>query len=69
MKTESSFLNGKSATRGTKGSARPDVYDEKAGDVYDYKFTTNPGEVISKAQQDHNLKNLPKVVDQIEINP
>ncbi len=53
----------------TKGSARPDVYDVLSGVVYDYKYVKNPGLGIPYRQQNNNLRNLPYVTNQIEINP
>jgi hypothetical protein len=69
LKVEESYLNGQIKPRGTPGSARPDLYDPITGDVYDYKFTTNPGNGISSRQQIHNANNLPKIGQQVEINP
>lgn len=67
--TERSYLGGSPVSRGTAGSARPDVYDPVSGAVYDYKFTVNPGRGIPTRQQNNNLSNLPNVTSQTEINP
>lgn len=69
LEVEESYLNGQIKPRGTPGSARPDLYDPITGNVYDYKFTTNPGNGISSRQQFHNAVNLPKTGQQVEINP
>ncbi|UFH60182.1 hypothetical protein LN246_04875 [Sulfurovum mangrovi] len=69
LKLEQSFKDKKPTFYGDKGSARPDVFDEDAGIVYDYKFVKEPGNGISSAQQSKNLNNVPDVMDQIEINP
>ena len=67
--TEQSYLGGTQVSRGTPGSARPDVYDPASGAVYDYKFTINPGRGIPARQRAKNLRNLPNVTSQTEINP
>lgn len=71
LETETSYLNKNPipVNRGTKGSARPDVYDPITGTIYDYKFVKNPGKGISQRQQNHNSNNVPFVTNQIEINP
>ena len=71
LMSETSFLNRnpQPVPRGTAGSARPDVYNPKTGEVFDYKFTKNSSNPISNAQQAHNLQNLPKVTSQTAIHP
>jgi len=69
LRVEISYRGGQPAKYGTKGSARPDLYDPNTGGVYDYKFVTNPGQGISTRQQMHNRANLPSVGRQVEINP
>jgi hypothetical protein len=46
LEIERSYLNGGRVSRGTSGSSRPDVYDPVSGDVYDYKFVRNPGQLL-----------------------
>ncbi|MGW0131588.1 polymorphic toxin-type HINT domain-containing protein [Streptomyces sp. NPDC003299] len=67
--TEQSYLRGVQVPRGTKGSARPDVFDPTSGIVYDYKFVQNPGQGISKWQADKNALNVPGVNLTVEVNP
>jgi RHS repeat-associated protein len=69
LEIEESYLSGQRVPRGTKGSARPDVYDPTTGNVYDYKFVGTPGRGLSRAQQLKNQNNLPYVNRQVEINP
>ena len=58
------------ARYGEKGSVRLDVYDTKTGDVYDYKFTQNPGRGVSLKQQDKIRREGPGNTRNIlEINP
>ncbi|MCP4122646.1 MAG: hypothetical protein GY751_12910, partial [Bacteroidetes bacterium] len=66
---EQSYRGGERAKYGDEGSARPDVFDPQTGKIYDYKFTKNPGKGIPKRQKDHNVKNVPNVTSQTEINP
>jgi hypothetical protein len=67
--TEQSYLNGAQVSRGTTGSVRPDVYDPSSGAIYDYKFTVRPRRGMSLRQQGRNLRNVPHVTSQSEINP
>lgn len=67
--TEQSYLNGVQVPRGTAGSARPDVYDPTSGGIFDFKFTIRPGRGIPTRQQNKNLRNVPHVTSQTEINP
>jgi RHS repeat-associated protein len=65
---EQSWLGGSPAKYGTKGSARPDVFDPLTGTIYDYKFVKNPGQGLSTRQINKNLSNVPGVTSQFEIN-
>ncbi|MEI7006076.1 hypothetical protein WCT55_23305, partial [Pectobacterium parmentieri] len=69
LETETSYSGGHQVSRGTLGSARPDVYNPQTGEVFDYKFTRNSTSPISQRQQQHNIKNLPKVTSQTAIHP
>jgi RHS repeat-associated protein len=67
--TEDSWLLGVPVPRGTPGSSRPDVFDPLTGTIYDYKFVRQPGQGIPATQQAKNLRNVPGVATQFEINP
>ncbi|OPZ88954.1 MAG: hypothetical protein BWY74_02928 [Firmicutes bacterium ADurb.Bin419] len=67
--SEQSWLNGNVVLRGTAGSSRPDVFDPLTGIIYDYKFVKNPGNGIPSAQMNKNLRNVPGVTNQLEVNP
>ena len=67
--SEQSYLGQLPVTAGTKGSARPDVFNTKTGEVYDYKFTKKQPNSLSKSQSTHNSKNVPGVTNQIPIYP
>jgi hypothetical protein len=69
LQAEPSYLNGIPVTRGTAGSARPDVYNPQTGEVFDYKFTRSSTSPISNRQQTHNRNNLPRVTSQTAIHP
>jgi len=69
LEVEASYLGGARVPRGTAGSARPDLYDPLTGNVFDYKFTIRPGRGIPLRQQNRNAANLPRVGQQLEINP
>lgn len=69
LETETSYLGGNQVSRGTLGSARPDVYNPQTGEVFDYKFTRNSTSPISQRQQQNNINNLPKVSSQTAIHP
>jgi hypothetical protein len=65
---EKSYKDKSDANYGTKGSARPDVFDTSSGTVYDYKFLKNPqGNGISAKQQANNSKNIPGIKNQIAL--
>ncbi|MFN6993905.1 MAG: RHS repeat-associated core domain-containing protein [Aquincola tertiaricarbonis] len=66
---ETSFLGGVQVPHGTKGSARPDVFDPLTGNIYDYKFVGQPGQGLRASQVNKNAANVPGVVRQVEINP
>ncbi|MGW1780402.1 polymorphic toxin-type HINT domain-containing protein [Streptomyces sp. NPDC002143] len=66
---EQSYLNGVAVPKGTKGSARPDVYDPAAGIIYDYKFLVNPGLGIGQRQANLNANQVPGAWLTIEVNP
>jgi hypothetical protein len=66
---EQSYLNGVKVPKGTSGSARPDVFDEPNGIIYDYKFLLKPGRGIGKSQADKNALNGPGANLTIEVNP
>ncbi|MCL1919446.1 MAG: hypothetical protein FWG14_14330 [Peptococcaceae bacterium] len=66
---EQSYKNYTPTYRGNKGSARPDVFNDKTGDIFDYKFTRNPNPQISPAQQARNRANVPGVTRQTAIHP
>lgn len=55
--------------KGTRGSARPDVFDPATGIVYDYKFLVKPGRGIGQRQANLNANNVPGVSLTIEVNP
>ncbi|NUK10469.1 Teneurin-1 [Streptomyces lunaelactis] len=65
---EESYLNRRPVSHGTKGSARPDVYDQGAGIAYDYKFTKNPPG-IGKTQWDKNANHVPGLQLTIPVVP
>lgn len=67
--TEESYLNKGPASYGDPGSSRPDVFNPKTGKLFDYKFVKNPGKGLRAAQKAKNLKNVPNVKEQVEINP
>ncbi|MDX2109330.1 MAG: RHS repeat-associated core domain-containing protein [Verrucomicrobiota bacterium] len=69
LQLEKSWVSGSPVSYGTKGSARPDVFDPLTGTIYDYKFVRNPGYGLSAAQRAKNLTNVPNVTIQLEINP
>ena len=66
--TEQDYLAGRPVPPGTKGAARPDVYDPATGIVYDYKFTIRPPALTQK-QIDLNANNVPGIAYTIEVNP
>ncbi|MEH0423269.1 hypothetical protein [Streptomyces sp. B21-083] len=66
---EQSYLAGVPVGKGTRGSARPDVFDPATGIIYDYKFLINPGRGIGKKQADLNANNVPGATVTIEVNP
>lgn len=66
---ETSFLGGVQVPHGTKGSARPDVFDPLTGNIYDYKFVGQPGQGLRASQVTKNAANVPGVARQVEINP
>jgi len=65
---EQSWKGGHSVKHGTKGSARPDVFDPTTGAIYDYKFTRS-GRGISAAQYRRNAANVRGVTSQTAIFP
>lgn len=67
--SEQSYLGQMPISGGTKGSARPDVFNTKTGEIYDYKFTQKQPGSLSKSQNTHNSKNVPGVTNQIPIYP
>jgi len=69
LEVEESYWAGQRVSRGESGSARPDLYDPNTGNVYDYKFTNQPGNGLCAGQVAHNANNLPVVGAQVEINP
>jgi len=66
---EKSYLGGNQASYGTAGSSRPDVFNPVSGEIFDYKFVRNPGKGLGPAQRAKNVKNVPNVTKQTEINP
>ncbi|MEU9399231.1 LamG-like jellyroll fold domain-containing protein [Streptomyces sp. NPDC048242] len=66
---EQSYLGNAPVNKGTKGSARPDVFDPATGIIYDYKFLIRPGRGIGKRQADLNANNVPGSTVTIEVNP
>lgn len=66
---EQSWRLGMPVNYGTKGSARPDVFNLSTGEIFDYKFVKNPGRGLSGAQRAKNRANVPGVTNQTEINP
>jgi RHS repeat-associated protein len=69
LETEVSYLNGAPVPNGALGSARPDVFNPQTGELFDYKFVRNPGTGLTAAQRARNLRNVPGVRRQVEINP
>lgn len=69
LQGERSFLNGRIAKWGDKGSSRPDIYNSTTGDVYDYKFTTNQPAQLSNPQRTKNIQNIPNIGKQTPIYP
>jgi hypothetical protein len=67
--SEESYLNKGPASYGDAGSSRPDVFNPSTGQLFDYKFVKNPGKGLRQPQMTRNLKNVPGVKEQIEINP
>jgi hypothetical protein len=67
--TEETYLNGAVEKYGKLGSSRPDVFDPLTGTIYDYKFVKNTGNGLSSAQMNKNLRNVPGLTSQFEINP
>ncbi|WP_229379088.1 ricin-type beta-trefoil lectin domain protein [Streptomyces sp. VRA16 Mangrove soil] len=66
--TERSYLGKVQVPHGTKGSARPDVFDPSTGIAYDYKFTKNPPG-IGKRQWDKNADNVPGLFLTVPVVP
>jgi len=70
LRTETTWYNHAPAKYGTKGSTRIDVFDKNTGAVYDYKFTTRPGQGLSRSQvnkiTNHGPLNITSVT---EVNP
>jgi RHS repeat-associated protein len=70
LEAEKSWLNGNRVNYGTSGSARIDVRDVNTGEVWDCKFTTNPGNGLSQSQISKILNNGPAGITSItEVNP
>lgn len=66
---EQSYLGYIPVKKGTKGSARPDVFSPATGIIYDYKFLIHPGRGIGRRQADLNANNVPGATLTIEVNP
>ncbi|MYZ36310.1 MULTISPECIES: hypothetical protein [unclassified Streptomyces] len=66
---EQSYLGGVPVAKGTKGSARPDVFDPATGIIYDCRFLIRPGRGIGRSQADLNANNVPGATLTIELNP
>jgi hypothetical protein len=70
LETEGSWLAGRPAPYGTKGSARLDVWDPSSGTVYDYKFVGNPGQGLGATQVQKIMQNGPGgITSVVEVNP
>ncbi|EWH11460.1 hypothetical protein KLA_15725 [Cellulophaga geojensis KL-A] len=69
LEVEESYLNKIKVDWGTKGSSRPDVFNTKTGDVYDYKFTKRQPSQLGKAQRVKNATNIPNIGNQTPIYP
>ena len=70
LRTEVTYKGRKSASYGTKGSVRIDVYDTKRKVAYDYKFTQNKGRALSRRQVRKIKKNGPTGFVRVkEVNP
>jgi hypothetical protein len=69
MRDENSKKSSLTPFYGIGGSARPDVFNPRTGELFDYKFVRNPGQGLTARQRAHNTANVPGLIRQTEINP